>query len=363
MSDRIVKFNDLKPSIMLQPELFAAHFDVLHSGNFILGEQVRLFEEEFAEYIGAKYCVGVGNGFDALYIAMRACDVGYEGEAVVVPSNAPLPTWMAVSETGAVPVPYDVETTTMLMPDSMPVHITGNSFTRTIVPVHLYGMPVDVEALRSNLPPWKIIIEDCAQSHGAMVRGKKTGSMGHIGCFSFYPTKNLGCYGDGGAIVCNDESIAEKARDLRFYGNGKYRGINSRLDELQAAYLRVKLRYLDEENDLRNQRANRYYANLHAIDEVLLPNLLVSSQDYAVWHQYVIRVERREELVLYLKDNGIDTMIHYGLPASRMDYYHQYQFATPNADWLSQHVLSLPIASVDDDQIDYVSETIRGFYK
>lgn len=358
MKDRIVRFCDLKPDMQLDGEITDAFHDVIGSGSYILGEQVKSFEEEFADYIGVKHCIAVGNGFDALQIALRACDIGTKpGDYVVVPSNAPLPTWMAVSEVGATPALMEPNHDMLIDPEITGVFLDK---VKAVIPVHLYGAMVDVERMRKIIPPWKIIIEDCAQAHGAQLKGKMAGSLGNAGCWSFYPTKNLGCYGDGGAITTNSDEIAERSHDLRFYGQGRYRGVNSRLDEMQAAFLRVKLRYLDGENEKRVNRAARYRANLHDNKGIALPRF---SQD-DVYHQYVIRVfEGRNELQDHLGKAGVETKIHYPLPCHRTRYYADYEYDASVADWLSLHVLSLPIASATMDEIDYVCEKIWEFCK
>lgn len=292
---------------------------VLENGRYILGSEVSLFEEEFARYIGVGHCISVGSGTDALLIALLACDVG-PGDAVLTVSHTAVATVCAIRLAGAIPILIDIGPGTFTINLDEVDEVLGNESqhkVKAILPVHLYGHPVDMSrvmelARRHNL----FIIEDCAQAHGADCGGQKVGSFGHFGAFSFYPTKNLGALGDGGALVTNDPGLSEKASMLRQYGwreryISEVHGMNSRLDELQAAVLRVKLRHLDTENDRRRQIA-RTYNKLLAPTSLRLP---AESQDFRhVYHQYVVRSSQRDSLKAYMKENGVQAAILYPQP-------------------------------------------------
>lgn len=357
-----VRFNDLRPKGGLAKELADAYYDVMHSGIYILGEQVALFEHEFAEYIGTRYCVSLGNGFEALVIALRATDT--DGIDVATPANAPIPTWMAVTQSGNKVSPVEVDDHTMLM------KVEDKSWHhRRYIAVHMYGAVVNIDDLkdsaRKNILPVKII-EDCAQAHGASLNGRKVGSLGDVGAWSFYPTKNLGCYGDGGAITTDSDSVADTAKLMRQYGDGEMRGINSRLDELQAAFLRIKLRRLDDENEKRIYRATRYYNQLFDEGHVICP----SYKEGDVFHQYVIRVKKAEDrskLYGYLRSEGIQVCIHYPVVPGRMPVYRMTGFTEEDqvcrkAQKMADCVISLPIANATDEEIDYVCDKIYEFY-
>lgn len=332
----------------LQAELHEAYRRVLDSGTYILGEEVEAFEEEFARYCDAEHCVGVANGLEALYLILRAYDI-HEGDDVIVPSNTYIATWLAISHTGARPVPVEPDEETFnLSPCFLEPAITPA--TRAVIAVHLYGHPADMDAInevarRYNL----IVIEDAAQAHGALYKGRRVGSLGDAAGFSFYPSKNLGAIGDAGAVVTNDANIANRVRMLRNYGSHtKYyhdvKGYNSRLDELQAAFLRVKLRKLDEWNKKRSHIAQLYLSGLRPLASVTLP--CVRGWASPVWHLFVIRHPHRDFLRTHLDEAGIETLIHYPVPPHRSKAYASVwgkAYQLPVADALASEVLSLPI--------------------
>jgi len=319
-----VAFNDLRtPYLAIKPEIDRATARVLDSGWYILGSETQAFEEEFAAYCGTTSCVGVNSGTDALQLALRACDIG-PGDEVITVSHTAVATVAAIALSGATPVLVDIEPSTYTMsPDALKQAITPR--TKAIIPVHLYGHPADMDAI---LPIAQqadaVVIEDCAQAHGACYNGQRVGTLGDLGCFSFYPTKNLGALGDGGAVVGNDQTLVERVRLLREYGwtpKNRYvsqlAGLNSRLDEMQAAILRVKLRYLDQWNESRRKLA-AYYEN-HLPDEMIRPQTRSNCQH--VYHLYVIRMAERDSVRAQLQAAGIGTNIHYPVPVHQQPAY------------------------------------------
>ncbi len=345
----MIKFLDLKAAYLeLQPEFDQAYHRVMESGWYLLGQETEAFEEEYARYCGTKHCVTVANGLDALMLCLRAFDIG-AGDEVIVPSHTFIASWLAVTHVGARPVPAEPNPATFnIDPAQIEKAITPN--TRAIMPVHLYGQLADMDpimeiASRHNL----IVLEDAAQSHGARYQNRRSGALGNAAAHSFYPGKNLGAFSDGGAVTTNDSSIAESVRKLRNYGSKtKYQhdlpGINSRLDELQAAFLRVKLRYLDKWNAQRGKIANQYLSDLAGIGNLELPASLPGTEP--VWHLFVIRHPDRDGIQKHLADAGIGTLIHYPVPPHRAGAYQNQGFAPdafPVADELARSVLSLPI--------------------
>ncbi len=291
--------------------------EVLKSGRYILGENVEKFEEEFAKYLGVKYCIGVASGTDALTIAIESLDLP-KGSEIIVPSNTFVATILAVIRCGHKPrlVEPDIRTYN-IDPEKIEENITKR--TRAIIAVHLYGKCCDMDRILAIAKKYNLyVIEDSAQAHGASYKQKKAGTFGILGCFSFYPTKNLGALGDGGAIVTNDENLAEKIKALRNYGwkeryYNDYIGFNSRLDEIQAAFLRVKLKYLDEINSHKRKLAKIYLENLS--DEFIKP--VVHPDYYDVYHIFNVRHKKRDEIRKFLLENGIGTAIHYPVPPHR----------------------------------------------
>lgn len=344
-----VPFLQLAPAYLeLKDEIDAAISRVLTKGWYILGEEVEAFEHEFATYIGVKHCIGVGNGLDALILSLKACDIG-PGDEVIIPSNTYIATALAVSHVGARVVFAEPDPGTHnLEPDRIEAAVTEN--TKAIIPVHLYGLPADMDPINSIAGRHGLkVIEDAAQAHGATYKTRKAGSLGDAAGFSFYPGKNLGAFGDAGAVTTNDADIADKIRALRNYGSkvkyyNVYKGMNSRLDELQAAILRVKLRYLDEWNARRSTLAAQYSEYLGQASGIAVP--LEPKNLKSCWHLYVITTPERKRLQEFLTMAGIDTMIHYPVPPYRQKAYADLRLRSgmfPIADRLAEQVLSLPM--------------------
>ena len=332
------------------PELENACHQVLYSGRYILGDEVAAFEQEFAQYCETKHCVTVGNGLDALHLILRGMDIG-EGDEVIIPAHTFIATWLAVSYAGATPVGIDVDPHTYNISTEALLKVV-TSKTKAIMPVHLYGQPADMETIKTFAQQHGIkVIEDAAQAHGARYKGRRVGGLGHAAGFSFYPGKNLGAIGDGGAITTDDDELAEKLLMLRNYGSKvKYQhtvqGYNSRLDELQAALLRVKLRKLEEWNKKRRQLADVYKQKLQNEVELILPAV----PDWAepVWHLFVVRHEQRERLTKRLADMGVETLIHYPIPPHLSGAYQgtdQRNVSFPVSESLANTVISLPMGT------------------
>lgn len=350
----MIPFLDLK-SIQLeqQTELTAAFNRVLNSGWYILGEEVSSFEQEYAAFCGAKHCVGVANGLEALTLTLRAMEIG-PGDEVIVPSNTYIATWLAVSHVGATPIPVEPDASTFnIDPELIEVAITPR--TRAILPVHLYGQPADMDPIIELSRRYGLrVLEDGAQAHAACYKGKRLGAHGDAVAWSFYPGKNLGALGDGGAITTNDEDIANNLRLLRNYGSKtKYHneiiGYNSRLDELQAALLRAKLPSLDENNHRRSAVARKYLDAFTSLN-LLLPRV----PDFATpaWHLFVVRHRQRDILAKRLSDAGIGTMIHYPIPPHLQAAYSSLGLSKgtlPISEFMHDQVLSLPIGPTQRD--------------
>jgi dTDP-4-amino-4,6-dideoxygalactose transaminase len=336
------------PYLELKEELDAAYLRVMESGWYVLGREVRAFEEEFAAYCGAEHCVGVGNGLEALHLILRAYGIG-DGDEVIVPSHTYIATWLAVSYAGARPVPVEPdERTYNVDPELVEAAITPR--TRAIMPVHLYGQPADMDPINEIAGRHGLnVIEDAAQAHGAGYKGRRAGTLGDAAGFSFYPGKNLGALGDGGAVVTNSEELANRVRMLRNYGSqvkyhSEVKGFNSRLDELQAALLRVKLARLDEWNARRKALAAQYAEALRDVPDLTLP----FEPEWAepVWHLFVVRHPRRDGLREHLAGAGIGTLIHYPIPPHLSDAYADEGRAAgyfPTTETLAKEVLSLPM--------------------
>jgi dTDP-4-amino-4,6-dideoxygalactose transaminase len=363
-----VPFLDLRAAYLeLRPELDAAYARVADSGWYILGPEVESFERAFADHCGARHCVSVANGLDALHIALRAARVG-AGDEVLVPSNTFIATWLAVTYAGAIPVPVEPDRRTCNL-DAERLEAAITSRTRAIVPVHLYGQMADTDAIRAIADRHGLaVIEDAAQAQGASWRGVRAGTAGHAAAFSFYPGKNLGAMGDAGAIVTNDDHLANEARKLRNYGSTvKYHhdvaGLNSRLDPLQAAFLNVKLARLDEWNVRRSRIARRYLDELTGCGQLVLP--FVPAEADPVWHLFVVRHPRRDALQAHLAERGVSTLIHYPVPPHLAGAYASLGFehgAFPIAEEMARTVLSLPIGPhLSDAEVDYVIQTVRAF--
>jgi dTDP-4-amino-4,6-dideoxygalactose transaminase len=342
----MVPFLDLKGiNLRFKDEMHAALERVLQSGWFILGKEVEAFEKEFAAYCGVKHCVGLGNGLEALHLVLRAWNIG-PGDEVIVPSNTYIATWLAVTYAGATPVPVEPDPATHnLDPARLAAAITPR--TRAILPVHLYGHAADMDAIMAIAAEHGLkVLEDAAQAHGALCRGRKAGGLGHAAGFSFYPGKNLGALGDAGAVTTNDDALADKVRMLRNYGSKvKYhneeKGFNSRLDELQAAFLRVRLKALDADNASRREIAAAYLSGLAGAD-LVLPEAPPWADP--VWHLFVVRTKSRDAMQKRLKDAGVDTLIHYPVPPHHQPAYREMNgLSLPLAERLAAEVLSLPL--------------------
>ncbi len=345
-------------------EITEAIQKVLDSGNYILGEQVSLFEKEFAEYLGADFAIGCGSGTDALVLALKALDIG-SGDEVIVPSFTATPTVAAVVMAGATPVYVDIEPDFFTL-DPVRVKEACTDKTKAVIAVHLYGQAAAMDELMLIAKRYDLrVIEDCAQAAGASYNGVKLGTIGDVGCFSFFPTKNLGAIGDAGAVVCNGKEFAARIRGLRQYGWDKNRvsqeaGVNSRLDEIQAAILRVKFKYLDSDNKWRTVQAKRYD---HGLDKTNVICPQVRKLSAHVYHLYVLQVERRDFLLQSLKERGIITSIHYPspvhhMPAFRSDVY------LPVTESLMSSIISLPLyPGLHENEQMKVIQTVRSFYE
>jgi dTDP-4-amino-4,6-dideoxygalactose transaminase len=361
-----IPFLDLKKSYLeLKTELDAAFQRVMNSGWYIQGEELRAFESEFADYCDVKYCIGVGNGLDALHLILRAMDIG-AGDEVIVPSNTFIATWLAVSYAGATPVPVEPnETKYNIDPTMIEAAITEK--TKAIMSVHLYGQPADMDSIMEIAAKYRLkVIEDAAQAHGARYKGKRTGGLGDAAGFSFYPGKNLGAFGDGGAITTNDSMIAERVRQLRNYGSQiKYshdiKGFNSRLDELQASFLRVKLRHLDEWNDRRRKIADQYLEELLAYDYLTLPQ--VPHWAEPVWHIFIVRTPKRDLLQKHLANCGIQTLIHYPIPPHKQGAYNEFtNLSLPVSEMIHKTVISLPMGpAMDASHVQCVCRALEKY--
>lgn len=338
---------------------------VLHSGWYVLGEEVKNFELEFAKYCGTEYCLGVANGLDALELIIHAYDIG-PGDEVIVPSNTYIASILSISSNGATPILVEPDIRTYnIDPTKIEEKITSR--TRAILVVHLYGQTCDMNEIIKLANKYGLkIIEDCAQSHGAVYNQKRAGNLGHAAAFSFYPGKNLGALGDAGAITTNDDKLYQKLFALRNYGSMKkyeniYKGYNSRLDELQAPILREKLKYLDLDNQIRRDIATFYSENIDN-DHLLLPYVLGKPESH-VWHVYPVRVKYRNEFVSYLLDKGIQTMIHYPIPPHKQEAYKEWNsYKYPISEQIHSEILSLPISPVlCIDDVKYIVEVINEY--
>jgi dTDP-4-amino-4,6-dideoxygalactose transaminase len=364
-----INFLDLKAiNYNLRSELLNEFDEVLNSGWYILGEKVIRFEEQYAAFNQTNYCVGVGNGLDALILALKALNISDDDE-VIVPANTFIATVLAISSVGAKPVLVEPRIDTYnLNPVLIEKSITSK--TKAIIPVHLYGQACEMDtimniATRNNL----YVIEDNAQAQGALHNNILTGSFGHINATSFYPGKNIGAFGDAGAITTNDYALYEKCKSLRNYGSkqkyyNEFKGVNSRLDEIQAAFLSVKLNYLNNWNSERCEIAKKYIDSLHDLEEIILPKIAKDSS--SVYHLFVIRTKKRNELQKYLTDKGIGTAIHYPVPPHLQNAFLDLNCKKgdfPIAEEISDTCLSLPLyPGLTDQNIEFVSNSIKQFF-
>lgn len=340
----IIPFLDLKASYLeLKNEIDTAVARVLDSGWYILGTEVECFEEEFASFCDTNHAIGVADGLDALHLVLRAMDVG-PGDEVIVPSNTFIATWLAVSECGATPVPVEPDMLAYNL-DPLKLEAAITPKTKAIIPVHLYGHPADLDPILSIAQKYDLwVLEDAAQAHGARYKGKRIGGHGDAAAWSFYPGKNLGALGDGGAVTTRHAHLAEKIRELRNYGSKeKYvhnvKGFNSRLDPIQAAVLRTKLAKLDDWNARRKEIASNYFSGVKN-PAIILPG--VAENVDPVWHLFVVRTEHRLALQKHLTEAGVSTLIHYPTPPHKQKAYAM-DVSLPLAEQLSSEVLSLPI--------------------
>ena len=363
-----IKFLDLKKINNKYKETLTTDFKrVINSGWYISSKEVKNFENDFSNYCKVKFCIGVGNGLDAIFLILKAYNIG-KGDEVIVPSNTYIATWLAITRAGAKVIPVE--------PDINSYNIDHNkiikkitSKTKAIIAVHLYGQPADMDSIIKISKKYNIkVIEDAAQAHGATFKKKKVGSLGHAAAFSFYPGKNLGALGDAGAVTTNSKYLADKIRYLRNYGSLKkyynyYLGYNSRLDEIQASFLRSKLKYLDRDNKKRNFIANIYNHELSSIPEIILPKIL--SKRTHVWHLYVIRIKNRNSFQKKLKKK-IETLIHYPIVPHLQKAYKKLKFkknSFPTAEKIQKTILSLPISPVmTKEEALYVSKEIKKIF-
>ena len=362
----MIPFLDLKaPHQELRADLEKAFHEVLDSGWFTQGSQLEAFEKEYADYCGAKYCIGVGNGLEALHLILRAYNIG-EGDEVIVPSNTYIATWLAATHAGATPVPVEPnEWTYNINPALVETAITSR--TKAIMAVHLYGQPADMDAINTIANKYNIkVIEDAAQSQGALYRGRRAGGLGDAAGHSFYPGKNLGALGDGGAVTTNDPDLADRLRMLRNYGSrvkylNEIQGFNSRLDDLQAAFLRVKLRKLDEWNSRRKVIAERYLDELKNV-HITLP--FVPDWADPGWHLFVIQSQERERVQGRLNEEKISSLIHYPIPPHMQRAYKDSGHSEgqlPISERLAKRCISLPIGPhLNELDVSRIISTFRS---
>lgn len=363
----MIPFLDLKKiNLRHEKAIMECTQKVLHSGWYILGNEVKLFESKFANYCGTEYCLGVANGLDALELIIHAYGIG-AGDEVIVPSNTYIASILSISANGATPILVEPELTTYnIDPALIEEKITPR--TKAILVVHLYGQTCDMGPIVDLAKKYNLkVIEDCAQSHGAIYNGKKAGNLGDAAGFSFYPGKNLGALGDGGAITTNDKELFEKLSALRNYGSHKkyenlYKGYNSRLDEFQAPILSEKLNWLDEDNGHRRNIANYYLANI--INSEIVNPVVKNGADSHVWHVYPIRTRNREQFMKYMEENNIQTLIHYPIPPHKQEAYKEWEdMSFPISEQIHSEIVSLPISPVMDmSDVKYVVEVINAYH-
>ena len=342
-------------------EKFAEMYD---KGWFIHGSECAAFEKEYAEYFGVKHCIGVGNGLDAIYLSLLAMGIG-KGDEVIIPSNTFIATALAVSYAGATPVIVD--------PDSVTYNMCGNGLeealtenTKAVIPVHLYGQAAEMDEVMAFARKHNLyVIEDCAQAHGALYKGQKVGTFGDMGCFSFYPGKNLGALGDAGAVISNNDELADKVRAISNYGskekyNHVYMGTNSRLDEIQCGFLRIKLRHLDEYNADRNRVAKRYIEGIKN-PKIRLPK--IGENRTHIWHLFAVMCDERDALAKHLEDKGIGVNIHYPISIADQKAYESLNLPRlPIAQEIAATELTLPVyVGMTDEEIDYVIDAVNNF--
>ncbi len=378
----MIRFLDLqKINLLHQKEIEDAILKVFRSGWYILGESVKKFEKNFADYCGVKHCIGVSNGLDALVLILKAyIELGKikENDEIIVPANTYIATILSISLNNLKPVLIEPDIYTYnINPELIEKNITER--TKAIMPVHLYGQCADMDEINLIAKKYNLlVIEDAAQAQGAFYNGKRTGNLGDAAGFSFYPGKNLGAIGDAGAVTTNNDELAETIKALRNYGSLKkyyniYKGFNNRLDEIQAAVLNVKLKYLDEENQRRREIAQYYCENIKN-EKIILPNQSFNHSNLPtgrqviqsfnhIWHLFVIRTTERDKLQKYLIDNDIQTIIHYPVPPHKQSAYKEWNnLSLPITEKIHNEVLSLPISPVmTDDEVDFVVQSVNKF--
>lgn len=361
----MIKFLDLyKINERLRKEINGKITQVLDSGWYLLGEETENFEQNFAKYCGVKHCIGVANGLESLNLIIRGYGFA-QGDEIIVPANTYIASILAISENGCTPILVEPDINTYnINPDLIEKKITSK--TKAIMVVHLYGQAVQMQKIWALAQKYNLkIIEDSAQAHGAKYQNKRVGSLGDASGFSFYPGKNLGCVGDGGCVTTNDDELAQKIKALRNYGSHKkyhnvFIGMNSRLDEIQAGILDIKLKFLDEDNQKRKEIAKYYRKNIKN-SSIILPN--VYAEDAHVWHLFVVRTKQRDNFQKYLLDNKIQTIIHYPIPPHKQECYKLWNnLSYPITEEIHKSVLSLPISPVmSDDEVRKVVEIINEY--
>ena len=361
----MIKFLDLeKVNNRFRNETDKRIKNILDAGWYLQGGENKKFETDFAKYCGVKHCIGCANGLDALSLIVKA--FGFDkGDEIIVPANTYIASILAISENGCTPVLVEPDINTRnINPDLIEEKITDK--TKAVMVVHLYGQAVQMEKIWQIAKKYNLkIIEDSAQAHGALYNGKRTGNLGDASGFSFYPSKNLGCLGDGGCVTTNDDELAAKIRAIANYGSDRknhhiYKGVNSRLDEIQAAVLDIKLLYLDKDN-ARRREISKYYRENIKNPKIELPQ--VYDENAHVWHVFALRTENRDEFQKYLENNGIQTMIHYPVPPHKQDAYKEWSNQSyPVTEEIHRTILSLPISPVlSDDEVKKVVETVNAF--
>lgn len=364
----MILVNDLRKGFELyQKEYEDKAIEILRSGWYVLGHEVRAFEQEWADYCGSKYCVGLASGLDALWLAFKVLGIG-EGDEVIVQGNTYIASIMGVTINGATPVFVEPDQYYSIDADRIEEKITEH--TKAVLVVHLYGIPAEMDKITDICNRYNLrLVEDCAQSHGALFDGKMTGTFGDIGCYSFYPSKNMGAFGDGGAVITDSERIAADMKMYRNYGSekryyNKVVGANSRLDELQAGLLRIKLSHLEELTHEREQIAERYIRKIKN-DAIELPKAREGEGSRNVWHQFVVRCEERDELIKYLKGKGIDTLIHYPIPPHLSEAYNYMGYRKgflPITEMYADRVCSIPIYNgMSKEEQEKIIDAINNF--
>ncbi|MCU0285499.1 MAG: DegT/DnrJ/EryC1/StrS family aminotransferase [Acidobacteria bacterium] len=363
MTNQEIRFDNFKVQYaQIREEIDAAVHRVLDSGWFILGKELEMFESDFAQYIGCNYCVGVGNGTDAITLSLMALGIG-RGDEVITSNMTAFPTIAGIMKSGATPVVVDIRFEDGLI-DAAKIEAKINRDTKAVLPVHLYGQSCDMDPIKDLAYRYGLkVVEDCAQSVGAVYKNQKTGTIGEVSAFSFYPTKNLGAYGDAGAVTTNDETIYKKLLALRNYGQRvRYYhdefGFNSRLDEIQAAILNVKLKYLDSWNEKRHSLAASYHKKLHTVS-----CLQENNYGLPVYHLFVIQTKYRDKLMAYLKSRGIQTLIHYPVPMHKQKGFGlQTDEDFPGSTRFADEILSIPIyPELSDENLALITGQINTF--